>query len=227
MLLALIMTGCGSTPSGADMKEDSFNQITMDEAKEMMDDDGVVIVDVRRQDEYDLGHIPDAICIPNETIKDTQPAELPDLDQVILVYCRSGRRSKDASQKLYNMGYTNIYEFGGILDWDGEIVEEADPRDDDSDDVEETDTEVEIEEDEDPTTESKGTSNGSAGGKLPSGSGKSSYTTRKKTSTSSTTEFDPDDHDIEGYYEDNRDEFDDIDDAYDAFEDDEDAWDDY
>jgi len=180
-----------------------------------------------RGEEYDLGHIPDAICIPNETISDKQPAELPDLDQVILVYCRSGRRSKDAAQKLFNMGYTNIYEFGGILDWDGEIVEEFDYEENDLDDVEEAATEEEPEDDEDLTTESKGTSNGSAGGKLPSGSGGSSYTTRKKTSTSSTTEFDPDDHDIEGYYEDNRDEFDDIDDAYDAFEDDEDAWDDY
>lgn len=227
MLLALMMTGCGGTSSGTDMKKDSFTQITMDEAKEMMDDDGVVIVDVRRQDEYDFGHIPDAICIPNETISDKQPAELPDLDQVILVYCRSGRRSKDAAQKLFNMGYTNIYEFGGILDWDGEIVEEFDYEENDLDDVEEAATEEEPEDDEDMTTESKGTSNGSAGGKLPSGSGGSSYTTRKKTSTSSTTEFDPDDHDIEGYYEDNRDEFDDIDDAYDAFEDDEDAWDDY
>ena len=77
---------------------------------------------LRRQDEYDSGHIPGAILIPNESIGTEQPKELPDLDQVILIYCRSGRRSKEASQKLADMGYTHIYEFGGIIDWTGEIV---------------------------------------------------------------------------------------------------------
>ena len=85
-------------------------------------DDDHVVVDVRRQDEFDEGHIPGAICIPNESIIDTQPKELPDLDQIILVYCRSGRRSKEASQKLFDMGYTNVFEFGGIIDWTGEVV---------------------------------------------------------------------------------------------------------
>lgn len=86
----------------------------------MMDrDDGHVVVDVRRQDEYDAGHIPGAILIPNESISDEQPEELPDPDQIILIYCRSGRRSKEAAQKLADMGYTNIYEFGGIIDWTG------------------------------------------------------------------------------------------------------------
>ena len=89
----------------------------------MMDiEDGHVVVDVRRQDEFDEGHIPGAICIPNESIIDTQPEELPNLDQIILVYCRSGRRSKEASQKLFDMGYTNVFEFGGIIDWTGEVV---------------------------------------------------------------------------------------------------------
>ena len=87
-------------------------------------DDGHIIVDVRRQDEYDSGHIPGAILIPNESISTEQPAELPDLDQTILIYCRSGRRSKEAAQKLFDMGYTHIYEFGGIIDWTGEIVTE-------------------------------------------------------------------------------------------------------
>lgn len=101
----------------------SYHQISQDEAKSMMEsDDSLVIVDVRRQDEYDEGHIPGAICIPNESIEDERPAELPDLNQVILVYCRSGRRSKEASQKLFDMGYTNVYEFGGIIDWTGEVV---------------------------------------------------------------------------------------------------------
>jgi rhodanese-related sulfurtransferase len=85
-------------------------------------DDGHVIVDVRREDEYAKGHIPGAILIPNESIGTEQPSELPDLDQIILVYCRSGRRSKEASQKLADIGYTNVYEFGGIVDWTGEIV---------------------------------------------------------------------------------------------------------
>jgi rhodanese-related sulfurtransferase len=79
-------------------------------------------VDVRRHDEFDEGHIPGAICIPNESIIDSMPSELPDLDQIILIYCRSGRRSKEAAQKLNDMGYTNVYEFGGIIDWTGEVV---------------------------------------------------------------------------------------------------------
>ena len=82
--------------------EKTYRQISQEEAKNMMQaDDGHVIVDVRRQDEYDDGHIPGAICIPNESIGNTQPEELPDRDQVILVYCRSGRRSKQAAQKLF------------------------------------------------------------------------------------------------------------------------------
>ena len=88
----------------------------------MQAEDGHIIVDVRRQDEYDSGHIPDAILIPNESIGTEQPKELPVLDQVILIYCRRGRRSKEASQKLADMGYTHIYEFGGIIDWTGEVV---------------------------------------------------------------------------------------------------------
>ena len=88
----------------------------------MQRDDGHIIVDVRRQDEYDEGHIPGAVLIPNESINDDPPRELPDKDQIILIYCRSGNRSKQASQKLVNMGYTYIYEFGGINTWSGEIV---------------------------------------------------------------------------------------------------------
>ena len=88
----------------------------------MAKNDGHVIVDVRRKDEYDAGHIPGAILIPNEEIDKTRPEELPDLNQTILVYCRSGRRSKEASEKLAQMGYTNIYEFGGIITWPGETV---------------------------------------------------------------------------------------------------------
>ena len=124
LLALLILTGCTLTQGmdGDDM-ENSYRQISQEEAKEMMTrDDGHVIVDVRRQDEYDAGHIPGAILIPNESITAERPAELPDLDQIILIYCRSGNRSKQAAQKLFDMGYTNIYEFGGINTWTGEVV---------------------------------------------------------------------------------------------------------
>ena len=87
----------------------------------MEDESGYVILDVRRPDEYAAGHIPGAINVANETIGTAEIPELPDKDQLILVYCRSGRRSKEASEKLVKLGYTNIVEFGGILDWKGEI----------------------------------------------------------------------------------------------------------
>lgn len=99
-----------------------FSQITMDEAKEIFETPGdYIILDVRRADEYAGGHIPGAINVANETINDTCPEELPDMNQTIYVYCRSGNRSKQASEKLVSLGYTNIIEFGGILDWTGEI----------------------------------------------------------------------------------------------------------
>ena len=99
-----------------------FSQITMDEAKELFETPGdYIILDVRRADEYAGGHIPGAINVANESINDTCPEELPDMNQTIYVYCRSGNRSKQASEKLVSLGYTNIIEFGGILDWTGEI----------------------------------------------------------------------------------------------------------
>ena len=100
----------------------SWQSITQEKAKKMMaEDDNHVIVDVRRQDEYDSGHIPGAILIPNESILDSPPEALPDQDQIILIYCRSGNRSKQAAQKLADLGYINVYEFGGINTWDGGI----------------------------------------------------------------------------------------------------------
>lgn len=126
LLVMLLMTGCamGQVMDGDGMAR-SYTQISQETAKEMMArDDGHVIVDVRRQDEYAEGHIPGAILVPNESIGTEHPEALPDLDQIILVYCRSGRRSKEAAQKLFDMGYTNVYEFGGIIDWTGEIVTE-------------------------------------------------------------------------------------------------------
>ena len=125
IFLLATCTACGQAAEDAaeeDEAEQSYTQISQEEAKEMMaKDDGHVVVDVRRKDEYDAGHIPGAILISNERIFDRQPGELPDLDQIILIYCRSGNRSKEAAQKLFDMGYTNVYEFGGIIDWTGEI----------------------------------------------------------------------------------------------------------
>ncbi len=122
---SLLLVGCKQKPLDGEGSVRTYVQISQNEAKELMkQNEGYVIVDVRTQEEYDAGHIPDAICIPNESIGTERPAELPDLDQMILVYCRSGRRSKEAAQKLYELGYGSVYEFGGILDWTGEIVTE-------------------------------------------------------------------------------------------------------
>ena len=106
----------------ADQEGAEYTSITMEDAKEIFQEKGdYLIVDVRRADEFAEGHIPGAINIANEDILSAEPAELPDKDQVIYVYCRSGNRSKQASEKLAAMGYTNIVEFGGILDWTGEV----------------------------------------------------------------------------------------------------------
>lgn len=129
-LVAATLAGCskGDVMDGPDMvRTPEYKQIDQETAKEMMaEDDGHIIVDVRRQDEFDSGHIPGAICIPNEEIDTVPPEELRDMGQIILVYCRSGRRSKEAAQKLADMGYWNVYEFGGIIDWTGETVTEED-----------------------------------------------------------------------------------------------------
>jgi len=99
-----------------------YKQISMAEAKEIMSTvEEFIILDVRTQEEYADGHIPGAICVPNETIGTEPPVELPDKEKKILVYCRSGNRSRQAAAKLAAMGYSNIVEFGGIMDWNGEI----------------------------------------------------------------------------------------------------------
>ncbi|MDI9505739.1 MAG: rhodanese-like domain-containing protein [Bacillota bacterium] len=104
-------------------KADTYRRISMQEAVEMMEKEtGYVILDVRTRQEYDSGHIPGAILIPNETIGTDELPELPDKDQLILVYCRSGNRSRQASDKLVKLGYTNVVEFGGINSWPGEVV---------------------------------------------------------------------------------------------------------
>lgn len=100
----------------------TYTQITMAEAFELFKTEGdYLIVDVRRADEFAAGHIPGAIHIANESIGEVPPEELPDKDQLIYIYCRSGNRSKQAAAKLVAMGYTNLVEFGGIIDWPGEI----------------------------------------------------------------------------------------------------------
>ena len=118
VLSLMLLSSCGNAGSSSS----GYRQISMDEAVKMMrDEKDYIILDVRRPDEFAEGHIPGAINVPNEEIGTAEIAELPDKSQMILVYCRSGRRSKEASEKLVKLGYTNIVEFGGILDWKGEI----------------------------------------------------------------------------------------------------------
>ena len=120
LLSALMFTGCAG-PSNH--QTNTYRSITMDEAVAMMEqENGYIILDVRRPDVFVAGHIPGAINVANETIGTSEIPELPDKNQLIMVYCRSGRRSKEASEKLVKLGYTNIVEFGGILDWKGETV---------------------------------------------------------------------------------------------------------
>ena len=123
LLSALMLTAC--SPSGG-TKTNTYRQISMDEAATMMaQETNYIILDVRRPDEFAAGHIPNAINIANESIGTAEIPELPDKDQLIMVYCRSGRRSKEAAEKLVKLGYTNIVEFGGIPDWKGEIVTDS------------------------------------------------------------------------------------------------------
>ena len=135
LLLTLLFSGCVSNHNSSlensepetnldtNSSVKTYRQITMKEAVDIMEQESnYIILDVRRPDEFSEGHIPNAINVPNENIGNTEISELPNKEQLILVYCRSGRRSKEASQKLFKLGYTNIVEFGGIIDWKGEIV---------------------------------------------------------------------------------------------------------
>ena len=108
---ALLAFGYSST------KQQEYETISAQEAKEMMDSQDVVIVDVRTEEEFATGHIHNALNIPNEDINNVEPDELDDKNETILVYCRSGRRSAEAAAKLAKMGYSNVFDFGGILDW--------------------------------------------------------------------------------------------------------------
>lgn len=116
--LILLTVACGDTQNQA-----NYQSITQEDAKQKMDTmTDYVILDVRTEKEYQEGHIPNAICIPNETIDETVKEQLPNLEQTIFVYCRSGNRSKQASEKLAELGYANVFEFGGIQTWEYEIV---------------------------------------------------------------------------------------------------------
>ena len=120
LLAALLLVGCAAPAEG-----NSYRQISMTDAVAMMEEEtGYIILDVRTPEEFAEKHIPGAVNIPNETIETAEIPELPNKDQLILVYCRSGNRSKQASEKLAALGYTNIVEFGGINDWPGETVTE-------------------------------------------------------------------------------------------------------
>ena len=119
LMALLLLSGCAAQAQ----KEQSYRQINMDEAIAMMEaESDYIILDVRTPEEFGEKHIPGAINVANETIGSEEIPELPDKDQLILVYCRSGNRSKQASEKLVALGYTNIIEFGGINDWPGEVV---------------------------------------------------------------------------------------------------------
>ncbi len=110
----LMFTGCGA---------DGYQKISQEKAKEMMDTQEVLVLDVREQSEYAGGHIPGAVLLPVGTIdEDTAAAVIPEKDTTVLVYCRSGSRSKRAAKALAGLGYTGIYEFGGIMSWPYDIV---------------------------------------------------------------------------------------------------------
>lgn len=124
---ALLLSGCTwfQALDRTGMLRPGYRQISQEEAARMMErDDGHVVVDVRQREEYYEAHIPGAVLIPNESIGEEPPELLPDKDQIILIYCRSGNRSKQAARKLADMGYTQVYEFGGIRDWTGPVITE-------------------------------------------------------------------------------------------------------
>ena len=119
LLFLCLLSGCGTARENTN----TYRQVSTQEAVGLMDGEtDYIILDVRTREEYETAHIPGAICVPNEDIGTAGVPELPDKEQLILVYCRSGNRSKQAAQKLADQGYTNIVEFGGINSWTGETV---------------------------------------------------------------------------------------------------------
>ena len=125
-----LLSGCTLSKTKKDTPEDmtgkaAYHKISAEEAYEMMVSQEVVVVDVRTREEYDSGHIENAVLVPNEGIGSEMPEALPDKEATLLVYCRSGRRSKDAAQKLLALGCQSVYDFGGVIDWPYELVKEG------------------------------------------------------------------------------------------------------
>ncbi len=131
-LISVLGISCGRTMNSKQVSVDSkevknekkaeYKKITSDEAKNIMSTQSAIVVDVRSLEEYNEGHIPNAISVPLETIENEAEAKLKNKDDLILVYCRSGRRSREAALRLIEKGYTNVIDFGGIQDWNGEVV---------------------------------------------------------------------------------------------------------
>lgn len=124
VLLALFVLGCGQKPQKEEIvtEQNSYQQISAEEAKRMMDElEDEIVLDVREQNEYDAGHVPAAVLLPVGDIEEMAAAVIPTKDTVVLVYCRSGNRSKMASEALVKLGYTQVYEFGGIRSWPYEV----------------------------------------------------------------------------------------------------------
>lgn len=105
----------------------AYRTVTADEAEELIDAGGMTVVDVRKPVEYEERHIPGALNVSVENIGSTPPAALPDLDAPLILYCRTGKRSRKASRKLSRLGYTNVIDMGGILEWTGDIVTGSEP----------------------------------------------------------------------------------------------------
>ena len=123
------LSGCTLSKTKKDTEDRTdkaaYQKISAEEAYEMMASQEVVVVDVRTQEEYDGGHIENAVLVPNESIVSEMPEAPPDKEATLLVYCRSGRRSKDAAEKLLKLGYQSVYDFGGVIDWPYELVKEG------------------------------------------------------------------------------------------------------
>ena len=120
LVLVIMLAGCGK--SDADIQNNTYEKISMSEGLARMEsDENYILLDVRRADEFEAGHIPGAVNLPNEEIGTEEIPSLPDKTQTIYIYCRSGNRSKQAADKLLALGYTNLIEFGGIIDYTGEL----------------------------------------------------------------------------------------------------------
>ena len=124
-----LLAGCTLSKTKKDAEDMSdkvaYHKISAEEAYEMMASQEVVVVDVRTREEFDGGHIENAVLVPNESIGSEMPEALPDKEATLLIYCRSGRRSKDAAEKLLSLGYQSVYDFGGVIDWPYELVKEG------------------------------------------------------------------------------------------------------